>query len=210
VLLTEAAATLLPLWASIMIAVVPLAISALALIGGWIQQAATRKQQRDQMTANLDHDGEQQVRMLKHERERDDLSEVRKVLDEAARALHIANRGRRQVLGLGNSWAVEQFREGVRAAEEVGQRIAIRFGPEHPVTTAFSLCTIDMVDAFEAVDQQKEQQKVDEGTRQQLIATGRSWDKALPAFIDVAKTYAGVELPPRDTDTQLTRQLPLA
>jgi CRISPR/Cas system CSM-associated protein Csm2 small subunit len=199
------AATTLPLGWAIVIAVVPLLISALALIGGWKQQSAARteqarehaaalEQQREQLTANLSHDREQQARMLEHERRQDDLREARGVVDEAARALHEANRAWRKLLGDADARRMkEEFREAVRAVEEVGQRIAIRFGREHPVTKAFNECVDGMPDALDAVDRE------DEDNRHRVGEAGQKLRQALPVFIEAATSYAGVDLSPRPT-----------
>jgi hypothetical protein len=141
----------------------------------------------------------QQRMTLRHERQRDDLSEVRRVLDDASRALHVANRAWRKLLGDPDTGRMkEEFREAVRAVEEVGQRVAIRFGREHPVTKAFDECVDGMPDALDALDRVNERgrQGVSEADRQRILEAGQKLKVALPVFIEKAKSYAGVELPP--------------
>lgn len=71
-----AAVTVLPLWASVLLAVASPIVAGIAVAVGLSQQTRT----------------------LRHERRRDDLSEVRSVLDDATRALHEADHRRRDII----------------------------------------------------------------------------------------------------------------
>jgi hypothetical protein len=138
-MILSAAATL-PLWASIVIAVAAPAVAVAALILGRKQQAATLEQQNAQ-----------QARTLDHERQRDDLREVRSVLDDAARALADAENRWRAMFDdpneeLTHSGRPALFQAGHRL-EELKLRIAIRFGREHEVTSAFDECADSVLDA---------------------------------------------------------------
>ncbi len=208
------AAVTLPLWASIVIAVVPLVISALALIGGWRQQAATRaqqateqttslEQQRDQLTSNLNHDREQQARMLEHERRQDDLREARGVLDDAARALHEADHRRRDILGdITNPEKREALRLAGLALDQLKERIAIRFGLRHEVTTTFAACANEMVQVFGATKFVELFGLSDRNRR--LVGAGERFEALWPAFIDAATAYAGVDLMPRPIERAIS------
>lgn len=210
----ETAATTLSLGWSVVIAVVPLVISALALIGGWIQQSKARAQQAKEHTTNLDqqkaqltatldeqrqqlaatlaHDRDQQARTLEHERRLDDLREARGVFDDAAIALAEADDRRRDFLGDDRN---RSKREAVGAAgkrlDELQQRLAIRFGREHEVSRGYARCSDALLRLVAATifEEDIDQQRVDAAHRMFMQARGM--------FTDAATAYAGVELAPQ-------------
>jgi hypothetical protein len=206
-MLVTATATL-PLWASIMIAVVPLVISAMALIGGWRQQTASRaqqatehtanlKQQEVQLTATLGQQRDQQAQMLEHQRRQDDLRETRGVLDDAARALHSADHRRRAMINdLDNQGKREALRVAGLALDEIKERLAIRFGREQIVTTTFADCADAIVGVFGATQFAELSTLPERANR--LEAAGRDFEARWPSFIDAATACAGVELPARE------------
>jgi hypothetical protein len=121
-----ASVTVLPLWASIVLALASPAVAAVAILIGKHTQDATLRQQQEQLTQQLAQQRdqfEQQLALqreelenqrniqtdqltdqdyqhhetLRHERQRDDLREVRSVLDDAVRALNEADRIHRDI-----------------------------------------------------------------------------------------------------------------
>ena len=85
------------------------------------------------------------------ERQRDDLSEVRKLLDDAAIALNQSDQIHRDIYDdLGNADKTEQLKHAGRKLDEVKQRLAIRLGSEHKLTTAFSSCVELSLEVFGA------------------------------------------------------------
>src|SRR5947207_15418744 len=89
--------------------------------------------------------------MLRHERRRDDMGDVRTVVDDAARALHEADHRRRDTIrDLDNPAKREALRRAGSALDELRQRIAIRFGREHVVTTTYGACAEAVLEVFGA------------------------------------------------------------
>jgi hypothetical protein len=219
-----------PLWASIVIAVVPLVISGAALFVGWKQQqatlgqqatqhaatleqqraglaatleqqkaelTATLNQQRDQLKANLEHDREQQARTLEHERRKDDLSEARRVLDDAARAVNEADRCHRDIHDdLGNEDKKEALKQAGRKLDETTQRLAIRFGLGYEVTADMISCVELSLVVFGATTHWSLGEH-DYGRKEARRAMAE-FEDAMAQFIDAATRHAGVELSAHD------------
>jgi hypothetical protein len=208
------AVTVVPLWTSIVLALASPLVAAVAV---WVgkrsttaavrqqreQLDATLAQQRDQLrqqaeqqTASLRHEREQQEQMLRHERHRDDLSEVRRVLDDAARALTQADRYHRDIYDdLGNLAKREALKNAGRTLDEVEQRLAIRFGSDHEVTRAMAACVELSLHVFGArlhwdLDDR-------DHARQQARRAMEEFEPAWRTFISAATRHAGVVLPDR-------------
>lgn len=195
-MLLTAAASTLPLWASIVLAIAAPAVAFVALIIGAKQQANTLQQQRDQLSVNLDHDREQQERMLRHERQRDDLSEVRRVLDDAARALTEADRCHRDIYDdLGNADKKEALKQAGRKLDEVKQRLAIRFGSDHEVTADMTTCVELSLRVFGATLDWS--LKDYDHARNKAKRAMTDFEPAWRKFISAATRHAGVDLPAR-------------
>jgi hypothetical protein len=199
-------ATTLPLWASIVIAVVPLVISLVALVGGWKQQSASRRQQAAEHTANLgqqktqltetlQHDSTQQAQTLEHQRRQEDLREARSVLDDAARALQQADHRRRALYqDLDNTKKRKALRVVAVVLDEIIARLKVRFGREHVVTVTFSDCTEAVFEAFKAAQGGLDVTLSQRTT--QFNAAGVDFETHWAAFSDAANAYAGIELTP--------------
>jgi hypothetical protein len=173
-MLATATATV-PLWVAILLAIASPVVAAIAVaVGLW-----------------------QQTRLLRHERRRDDLRETRGVLDDAARALHLADHCRRAIIGdLDNPEKREALRLAGLALDEIKQRLAIRFGRKHVVTTTCADCADAMLDVFGATQFAGLFTLPERAKR--LEAAGRDFEARWPRFIDAATSCAGVELPARE------------
>jgi hypothetical protein len=184
------AVTVVPLWASILLALSSPAVAAIAVWVGKRQTDSTLAQQHQQ----LKQQAEQVVETLRHERQRDDLSEVRRLLDDAARALAEADRCHRDIYDdLGNEEKRDALMKAGRELEEIKQRIAIRFGPDHEVTHNIDACADVSLEVFGATTHWKlgdHQYAIDQakGARDEFEVASR-------AFVTATVRYAGVDLP---------------
>jgi hypothetical protein len=132
------------------------------------------------------------------ERQRDDLIEVRRLLDDAAIALNRSDQIHRDIYDdLGNADKTEQLKQAGRRLDEVKQRLAIRLGSEHQLTTAFSTCVELSLEVFGATLQWRLQD------RSYATATAKrvtvEFEKASREFIDLAARQTGLDLPGRDS-----------
>jgi hypothetical protein len=197
----RAAVIVLPLWASI---VLVLASPAVAVIVVWVgkrsqdatlgQQREQLEQQRGQQRDQLKQEREQHEQMLRHQRQRDDLSEVRSVLDDAVRALNEADRCHRDLYDdLGNAEKVEALKLAGRKLDEVKQRLAIRFGSDHEVTTTFATCVELSLGVFAA----KTHWRLEDHTYASETAKRAMYEfeTARRTFTTAATRHAGVVLP---------------
>jgi hypothetical protein len=156
------------------------------------------KQQRRQLDSTLAQQRTQQEQMLRHERQRDDLSEVRRVLDDAARALTEADRCHRDIYDdLGNVDKREALKHAGRTLDEVKQRLAIRFGSDHEGTTDMAACVELSLQVFGArlhwdLDDR-------DHAKQQARRAMEEFEPAWRKFIGAATRRAGVVLPDRAT-----------
>jgi hypothetical protein len=183
------AASTLPLWASIVITLAAPAVAIVALIIGNKQQAKTLNQARDQHTATLKQQDDQQGRMLRHERQLDDLREVRSVLDDAAVALAKADDSRRDFIGdYHNKTKRQAVGEAGKRLDELQPRLAVRFGREHEVATSFARCSDALLRLFAATVFE------DDIDRENVKIAHESFSRYRAAFVDAATARAGVEL----------------
>jgi hypothetical protein len=188
-----AAVSVLPLWASIVLAVASPLVAVVALIVGKQQQDKTLEHEGERQTATLEQERERQTRLLRHERQRDDLREVRSVLDDAARALHEADHRRRDMIrDLDNETKREALRRAGVVLDELKERIAIRFGREHEVTKTFAACADAMLEVFGATQFADLFELSDLVER--MNAAGEKFERLQPDFVDAATAHAGVEL----------------
>jgi hypothetical protein len=191
------AVTVVPLWVSIVLALASPCVAAVAVYIGNRQQGASLKQQRQQ----LEQQADQFAETLRHERQRDDLSEVRSVLDDAALALHEADHRLSDLLGdIDNETKREALRLGIRAVDQLNERIAIRFGVSHIVTTTYEACAMEMDKIYPATQFPG---TIGLSQRNRIFGGARDRFEALwPAFMDAATAYAGVELQARPPSEQ--------
>jgi hypothetical protein len=132
------------------------------------------------------------------ERRRDDLSEVRKLLDDAAIALNQSDRIHRDIYDdLGNAAKTEELKQAGRKLDEVKQRLAIRLGSEHQLTTAFSSCAELSLEVFGATTHWRLEDR--------SYATAKAkramveFETASREFIDLAARQTGIDLPGQDS-----------
>jgi TIR domain len=132
------------------------------------------------------------------QRQRDDLGDLRKLLDEAAIALNQSDRIHRDIYDdLGNANKTEELKQVGRKLDEVKQRLAIRLGSEHKLTTAFSSCVELSLQVFGATTHWRLED------RDHATATAKramvEFETASREFIDLAARQAGVDLPGQDS-----------
>jgi hypothetical protein len=195
------AVTVVPLWTSIVLALASPAVAAVAVSIGKRSTDATLRQQREQLDASLAQQreqlrqqAEQQTATLRHERQRDDLSEVRRVLDDAARALAEADRCHRDIYDdLGNVDKRQALKSAGRTLDEVKQRLAIRFGSEHEVTTDMAACVEVSLEVFGATLHWDLEDR--DHARRQARRAMETFEPMWRRFIGAATRYAGVILP---------------
>jgi hypothetical protein len=169
-----AAASVLPLWASIVIAASSSVVAIVAVVVGIYTQTRT----------------------LRHERQRDDLSDVRTVLDAGARALSEADLWWRRVIDdLDNQAKRKKLDDAGATVDKVTGQLAVRFSRQHDVTTTFEACASELRNVLSVLEDFPPR-STPSGHREFHVA-GERFEQARPAFIDEATKYAGVELPPR-------------
>jgi hypothetical protein len=136
--------------------------------------------------------------MLRHERQRDDLSEVRSCLDDATRALNEADRCHRDLHGdLGNHDKIVALMNAGRRLDEVKHRLAIRFGSDHEVTTAMTVCVELSLKVYTATTQRRLGERAYARKQGKLATT--EFEPAWRDFISAAIRHAGVDLPAQTT-----------
>lgn len=160
------------------------------------QHEASLRQQREELEKTLDQQREQHAQMLSHERHRDDLSEVRAMLDDAARALNNADHRRRDIIGdIENETKRRALGEAGLGLDELKLRVALRFGREHEVTRTWEACADALLEVFGATQFPELFELSDRSAR--LRVAGEAFEQRQPAFIDAATAHAGVDLAAR-------------
>lgn len=190
-MLTTAAATL-PLWTSIVLALASPAVAAFAVWIGKRTQDATLSEQRDQLTANLDHDHAMR-------RREEILALIADATTLGSRRMYVTDRAkdawqRALTWDDPNTQVIE--RERVVVVEELRNawgRINVRFRPGSPVQRCFD----DWRDTLDAYSSQvrfchqagrpsvPEMFKVDELRQAAAEAAGRWLDAARAAVADL-------------------------
>jgi hypothetical protein len=132
------------------------------------------------------------------ERQRDDLSEVRKLLDDAAIALNQSDRIHRDIYDdLGNADKTAELKHAGRKLDEIKQRLAIRLGSEHQLTAAFSSCVELSLEVFGATTHWRlEDCSYATATAKRAMV---EFETASREFIDLAARQAGVAFPAQDS-----------
>ncbi len=132
------------------------------------------------------------------ERQREDLREVRQLLDEAAIALNRSDQIHRDIYDdLGNAEKTEQLKQAGRRLDVLKGRLAIRLGSEHELTTAFSSCVELSLKVFGATTNWRlEDRSYATGTARRAMV---EFETATREFIDLAARQAGVDLPGQDS-----------
>lgn len=134
------------------------------------------------------------------QRQRDDLRDLRKLLDDAAIALNQSDRIHRDIYDdLGNADKTEELKQAGRKLDEIKQRLAIRLGSEHKLTTAFSSCAELSLQVFGATTHWRLEDR-DHATSTAKRAM-LEFETASREFIDLAASQAGVRLPGQDLST---------
>jgi hypothetical protein len=132
------------------------------------------------------------------ERRRDDLIEVRKLLDAAAIALNQSDRIHRDIYDdLGNADKTEQLKHAGRKLDEVRQRLTIRLGTQHQLTTAFASCVELSLEVFGATTHWRlEDRNYATATAKRAMV---EFETASREFIDLAARQTAVDLPGQDS-----------
>jgi hypothetical protein len=162
-----------PLWTSIAVSLAPVVVALVALWIGAKQQNKTLHQQARQ----------------------DDLTQARIVLEDAARALHMADQRRRALI---DAYHDREKRAALRGAgqqlDEMIARLEIRFGRKHPVTERFSACVETVLALHHAIGDVQLDDDEAQAARS-FRALGNEFAHELrPAFVDAAVAYAGLAL----------------
>jgi hypothetical protein len=162
-----------PLWTSVAVSLAPVIVALAALGVGAKQQNKTLRQQ------------------CRH----DDLAEARRVLDDAARALHNADKYRLDLIGAYHDKAKRQALSAAGTElDEMTARIEIRFGREHRVTKTFSASTEAVLALYQSISDIRLDDDSLTATREFKSVGAKFEDELRPAFVDAAVAYTRVEL----------------
>ncbi|HEX3688167.1 MAG TPA: toll/interleukin-1 receptor domain-containing protein [Solirubrobacteraceae bacterium] len=125
-------------------------------------------------------------------RQRDGQRDVGALLDDAAVALSGSDQIHRDIYDdLGNADKTEQLKQAGRKLDEIKQRLAIRFGSEHKLTTAFSSCVELSLEVFGAATHWRlEDHSYAAETARRAMA---AFETASREFIDMAARQAGID-----------------
>jgi hypothetical protein len=166
-----------PLWTSITVSLAPVVVALVALWVGAKQQNKTLRQQS------------------RH----DDLAEARTVLDDAARALHEADKHRRDLIGAYHDKAKRQALAAAGSElDEMTARIEIRFGREHLVTKTFSASVEAVLALYQSISDIRLEDDSPAASREFKSVGAKFEGELRPAFVDAAVAYTRVDLEDRE------------